>query len=156
MLIRTNDPRGNQAFQNQFNRLLSEAFGTLSRTDEGVSASWAPPVDISETADRLAFSIEVPGFKDEELKLRVENGVLTVEGERSFEKESKDKTWHRVERSYGKFLRSFSLPSNADTAKVEAKLEDGVLHIELPRREEAKPKSIPITVNKAIPATANK
>jgi len=101
----------------------------------------------------------VPGFKDEELKLRVENGVLTVEGERSFEKETSDKTgktWHRVERSYGKFLRSFSLPSNADTAKVEAKLEDGVLHIELPRREEAKPKSIPISVTKAIPATANK
>jgi len=134
-----------QSLQNQMNRLFGESFGVRGRADEAsTTALWAPAVDIAETPERLTFNFELPGFKQEDLTLRVENGVLTLEGERKFEEESKEKSYHRVERAYGKFVRSFTLPSNADPEKIVANLTDGMLHVELPKREEAKPKSIPI------------
>ncbi len=145
MLTRWSDPfRDLQSLQNQVNRLFGESYGVRSRGDEASTALWSPAVDIAETAEKLSFSFELPGFKQEDLTLRVENGVLTLEGERRFEQESKEKSYHRVERAYGKFVRSFTLPSNADAEKISANLSDGVLHIDLPKREEAKPKSIPI------------
>ncbi len=156
MITRWSDPfRDIQAFQNQMNRLFSETFGSagLGSRDEGVSAAWAPPVDISETKDALTFTVELPGFRQEDLTLNIENGVLTIEGERRFEKKTEEKSWHRVERSYGRFIRSFSLPVNVDSERVAASLNEGVLTIDLPKREEAKPKSIPIgTGKKAIDA----
>lgn len=148
MLTRFGDPfRDLQIFQNQMNRLFNEAFGPYGRGsgEEGTAvASWAPPVDISETPEHLAFAIEVPGFKEQDLSIRLENGVLTVEGERKLEEQKREQNYHRVERSYGKFLRSFLLPSNVDAERVNANLAEGVLRIELPKKEEAKPKSIPI------------
>jgi HSP20 family protein len=144
MLSRWTDPfRDLERFQNQMNRLFTE-YGNRGGDREGIAVSWAPPVDICETADQLCFQIEVPGFKENELTLRAENGILTVEGERKFEDEKKDKNFHRVERSYGRFVRSFTLPSNISTENVKASLNDGILTIEMPKREEAKPKSIPI------------
>ncbi len=147
MLTRWTDPfRDLQTFQSQINRLFNETFaatGPGSR-DEGMSAAWAPPVDISETKDGLVFTVELPGFKKEELTLNVENGVLTLEGERRFEKKTDERNYHRVERSYGRFIRSFSLPVNVDAERIDASLVDGVLTVEIPKREEAKPKSIPI------------
>ncbi len=159
MLTRWSDPRDLQSFQSQMNRLLNETFGAFGRGsgEEGMVAAWAPPVDVSETPDRLTFSVEVPGFKQEDLNIRLENNVLTIEGERKFEEQKKDKEYHRVERSYGRFFRSFSLPANVDTEKVNANLEDGVLQIELPKKEEAKPKSIPIGGgSKQIPASGGR
>lgn len=147
MLTRWNDPfRELESFRQQMNRLFNETFTPVgsARGEEGVAAAWAPPVDISETADSLTFTVELPGFRTEDLTLRAENGVLTLEGERKFEKESKQKSYHRVERAYGRFLRSFSLPSNVDTDRIHAALNDGILTVELAKREEAKPKSIPI------------
>ena len=147
MLVRWNDPfRDLHTFQGQMNRLFNETFGSFGRgsAEEGTSAVWAPPVDIDETPERLAFAVEVPGFRQEDLQIHLENGVLTIEGERKFEEKQKEKSYHRVERSYGKFFRSFSLPGNVDAEKVKANLEDGVLRVELPKKEEAKPKSIPI------------
>jgi HSP20 family protein len=135
-----------QKFQNHINRLYNENLSAYGRTaeQEGIAVAWAPPVDVAETPDHLTFQIEVPGFKENELTLRAENGVLTVEGERKFEEEKKDRSYHRVERAYGRFSRSFSLPVNVSTDNVKASLTDGVLSIEMPKREEAKPKSIPI------------
>jgi HSP20 family protein len=144
MLNRWSDPfRDLERFQNQMSRLLNENYG-YGREKEGLSAAWAPPVDIHETPDRLVFNVEVPGFKENELTLRAENGVFTVEGERKFEEEKKDKNYHRVERSYGRFTRSFTLPVNVSSENIKANLNDGILTIEMPKREEAKPKMIPI------------
>ncbi|MFI5182210.1 MAG: Hsp20/alpha crystallin family protein [Thermoanaerobaculia bacterium] len=130
-------------FQNQVNRLFNEGFGARGGEEES-AAAWAPPVDISETPDTLNFTVELPGFKNEELTLRVENGVLALEGERQFEAETKEKNFHRVERSYGKFVRAFTLPSNVDPEKVRANLTDGILQIALSKRQEAKSKTISI------------
>lgn len=142
MLVRWNDPfRELHTFQNQVNRLFDEALGGQR---EGATSTWAPPVDVKETRDALIFTAELPGFKVEELNLRVENGVLSLEGERKFEQESSDKNWHRVERAYGRFFRSFALPGNIDAEKVSANLTDGVLTVQLAKREEAKPKAVQI------------
>ena len=148
MMNRWSDPfRDLERFQNQMNRLFNESMGGYGRGTadrEGIAVAWAPPVDICETPDGLTFQIEVPGFKENELMLRAENGVFTVEGERKFEEQKKDKNYHRVERAYGRFVRSFTLPANVSTENVKASLNDGILSIEMPKREEAKPKSIPI------------
>lgn len=148
MLARWTDPlRDMQTFQKMMGRLFNEPFMTRNLPllqEEGFAATWTPPVDVEETKDHLTFLFEVPGFKSEELKLNVENGVLVLEGERKFEKETNEKSYHRVERSYGHFYRSFALPANVDVSHVNANLVDGVLRIELPKKEEAKPKSISI------------
>lgn len=155
MLTRWTDPfRELQSFQNQVNRIFNDTFAPFaSGREEGMTAAWAPPVDIAESKDSLVFTVELPGFKQEELVLNVENGVLTLEGERRFEKKTDEKSFHRVERSYGRFIRSFSLPVNVDPERISASLNEGVLTVEIPKREEAKPKSIPIaTAKKAIDA----
>jgi len=146
MVFRINNAvREGQSFQNQISRLFQEGFTNQNQNrEEQVAAAWAPPVDISETPDTLSFTIELPGFKNDELAMSVENGVLILEGERKFEAESNEKNYHRIERAYGKFVRSFTLPSNVNTEKIHAHLVDGVLVIALPKKEEAKPKTIPI------------
>ena len=152
MLIRRNDPaRDLQLFQDRFNRLVNGAFGDFfpeTGNQQGLTAAWSPAVDILETKDGLVLTFELPGFKQEDLTLRVENGVLSLEGERKFESESADQTYHRVERSYGRFLRSFTLPGNVDPEKIGASLNDGVLRIELTKKEEAKPRRIEIGISK--------
>jgi HSP20 family protein len=107
---------------------------------------WAPMVDISETNDEYLVKAEIPEVKKEEVKVRVENGVLTIEGERKQEKEEKGKKFHRVERYYGTFLRTFSVPENVDEKKVVAEFKDGVLNVHLPKAEMAKPKAIEVKV----------
>ena len=145
MIVRWNDPfRELHSFQKQMNRLFEDAMAPAPAGREGATAAWAPPVDVKETKDSLVFTAEVPGFKVEDLTLRVENGVLSLEGERRFEQESEEKNWHRVERAYGRFFRSFSLPGNVDPQRISADLSDGVLTVQLPKREEARAKSIPI------------
>ena len=158
MITRWNDPfRELESFRSQMNRLFGEMPTAGRASDEAPSlAAWAPPVDISETPDQLVFQVELPGFTQDDLKLRAENGVLTLEGERRFEKETEKKAYHRVERAYGRFVRAFSLPANVSPDKINATLVDGILTVELPKREEAKPKSIPISIGtaKQIAATA--
>ena len=158
MITRWNDPfRELESFRTQMNRLFGETFPVVRTAEEAPGlAAWAPPVDISETPDQLVFHVELPGFTQEDLKLRAENGVLTLEGERKFEKESEKKAYHRVERAYGRFVRAFSLPVNVDPEKINASLVDGVLTVELPKREEAKPKSIPIGIGMAKQISASK
>ena len=143
MLVRWNHPFLETQRPNQLSRLFNEGFGSRGR-DEEVAAAWAPPVDIFETPEALTFSVELAGFKNEDLTLRVENGVLTLEGERKFEAETNERNYHRVERSYGKFVRGFTLPSNMNPEKIQANLTDGVLLITLPKKEETKPKTIQI------------
>jgi HSP20 family protein len=132
------------SLQDRLNRTFGSAFGRGDREDESLAA-WAPPVDIAEEKDRILITAELPGFRQDQISVQMENGMLTLSGERRFEKESGDKAYHRIERSYGQFVRSFSLPNNVDREKIQAKFTDGLLQIELPKREDAKPRQIQIS-----------
>lgn len=107
---------------------------------------WAPAVDITEDDKEWQLKADLPEVKKEDVKVTVENGVLTITGERRFEKEEKGKKYHRVEREYGNFLRSFTLPDAADGTKVNAEFKDGVLCVHLPKSEKAKPKAVEVRV----------
>src|ERR1700736_2109080 len=127
---------------------LQGFFGTPRRNereDEMNLAAWAPPVDITEDKDRILITAELPGFKEDQIELQTEDGMLPLRGERKFEKETDGKSYHRVERAYGQFVRSFSLPNNVDRENVKASFKDGLLRIELPKREEAKPRQIKVS-----------
>jgi len=107
---------------------------------------WAPMVDITETDDEYLIKAEIPEVKREDVKVSVENGVLTMQGERKQEKEEKGKKFHRMERYYGSFLRTFTVPDNVDETKVRAEFKDGLLNVHLPKTEKAKPKAIEVKV----------
>jgi HSP20 family protein len=109
-------------------------------------ADWMPIVDISETDGEYLIKAELPEVKKEDVKVTVENGVLTIQGERRQEKEEKGKKFHRVERSYGSFVRSFTLPETIDEGGVKAEYKEGVLNLHLPKSEKVKPKSIDVKV----------
>jgi HSP20 family protein len=109
-------------------------------------ADWMPTVDISETDAEYLIKAELPEVKKEDVKVTVEDGVLTLQGERRQEKEEKGKKYHRVERSYGSFIRSFTLPESVDEGAVKAEYKDGVLNLYLPKTEKVKPKAIDVKV----------
>jgi HSP20 family protein len=132
--------------QDRINRI----FGEASRGDDDVLSrgDWLPPVDIFENDQHeIVLKAELPGIPREDIDIRVENNLLTVRGERKREQETKQESYHRVERVYGAFSRSFTLPSTVNTEKVSAEFRDGVLTVVLPAREEAKPRQIQVKVN---------
>ena len=110
-------------------------------------AEWSPLVDITEDEKEYLIKTELPEVKKDDVKVTVENGVLTITGERQFEKEEKGRKYHRVERAYGNFVRSFTLPDDADANKVNAEFKDGVLKVHVAKSEAAKPKHIEVKVN---------
>jgi HSP20 family protein len=107
-------------------------------------AEWAPAVDITEDDKEYLVTAELPQVRKENVKVTVENGILSISGERKFEKEEKGKKYHRIERSFGSFLRSFDLPDDADASKVDAKFSDGILNVHVAKSESAQPKQIEI------------
>jgi HSP20 family protein len=111
------------------------------------SGLWAPATDISETKDDVLVSIELPGMKKDEIKVTVQDNLLTIRGEKKQEKEQKDTNYHRMERSYGFFSRSFSLPTTIKEDKIKANYEEGVLKVWLPKADEVKPKEIPVSIS---------
>lgn len=131
--------------QSQLNRLF-EPFGRMAGDEELATGTWVPPVDIAEMKDKLIVRAEVPGMKQEDIAIEFENGVLTIRGERKPEKAADGITWHRVERLYGNFVRSFTLPRTVDVERIAATYREGILEIEVPKKEEAKPKQIRIAV----------
>jgi HSP20 family protein len=134
----THDPFGSlRLFEDAVTRMMSEP-----RT----SRPWSPAVDIVETEDELIVKADLPDVRLEDIDVRVENGTLSLKGERKFEKELADKGYHRIERSYGSFMRSFSVPSSVDTEKVSADYKSGVLTVTLPKKEAAKPKQVKVAV----------
>jgi HSP20 family protein len=135
-------------FQNRLARFfgLTPARATSGGEEVMTVAEWAPSVDISEDDKEWLVKADLPEVKKEDVKVSVEDGVLTVTGERKFEKEEKGKKYHRIERSYGNFFRSFTLPEGADGAKVSADFKDGVLKVHLPKNEKAKAKAIEVKV----------
>src|SRR5215475_7658329 len=115
-----------------------------SGKDQLMAGSFVPPVDVYEDEHNVVLKLEVPGVNEEDLKVSLENNTLTITGERKFEKEEKEENFHRIERRYGSFTRTFRLPNAVDSEKVEAGYEKGVLKITLAKRAEAKPKTIKI------------
>jgi HSP20 family protein len=111
-----------------------------------IVADWVPSVDVSETNGEYQIKAEIPDVKKEDVKVTLEDGVLTIQGQRKQEKEDKGTKYHRVERAYGSFVRSFTLPDLVDEEKVKAEFKDGVLSLQLPKSEKAKPKAIEVTV----------
>jgi HSP20 family protein len=144
--------RGVSTLQEQINRLFNEAFDRSS--EEGSLTTWAPAVDIFETAQELVVKADLPGVKPEDLDIRVENNILTIRGERKFEKEVSEDKYLRVERAYGSFNRSFALANTVNTEAIKADYKDGVLTLTMPKREEAKPKQIKVQVGTAQAAAA--
>ena len=124
-------------FEDAVTRLMSEP-----RTGR----PWSPPVDILETENDLVLKADLPGMKLEGIDVRVENQTLSIKGERRFEQEASEKGYHRIERSYGSFVRSFAVPNSVETEKVSADYKNGVLTIKLPKKETAKPKQVKVEV----------
>jgi len=135
--------------QREFDRLFKEAFSPMSGETEVSTRSWAPPVDIYETEDAIVLKAELPGIDPQDVEVRVEDNTLYLKGERKYEKEVNEQNYHRIERSYGSFARSFSLPNSISAEKVKAEYKDGLLTLTMPKREEAKPKTIKIDVTKS-------
>jgi len=130
--------------QDRMNRLFDDA-GRPWRTDEpAATTSWSPSVDIFETEGEIVVKAELPGMDRKDIQLNLENNVLSLRGERKFQKETKDDNYHRIERSYGVFSRSFSIPATVDEERIRADYKDGVLKIVLPKKDQAKPKQIKI------------
>ena len=147
-MVRFDPFREMATMQDRINRIFGDAYTRRFDDDVMQRGEWAPPVDIFENANQeIVLRAELPGVAKEDIDLRVENNTLTLKGERKRETEVKQEQYHRVERSYGTFSRSFSLPSRIDTEKVRADFKDGVLTITLPVREEAKPRQISVAVN---------
>ena len=115
--------------------------------DQLMAGSFVPPVDIYEDEHNLVLKLEIPGINEEDLDVQWENNTLTVKGERKFEKEEKEENFHRIERRYGSFLRTFRLPNTVDGDKCEAHYDKGILKVALPKRAEAKPKQIKVGVS---------
>jgi HSP20 family protein len=136
--------------QDRLNRVFSDAYGRSTfGSDEGLmtSGAWAPPVDIYQNGDHeLVLKAELPDMQREDIDLTVDKGTLTIKGEKKFASDVKEEQFHRVERRYGTFSRSFSLPPTVDPGKVAAEYRNGVLTVRLPLREEAKPRSIKVDV----------
>jgi HSP20 family protein len=139
--------RGLSSLQDQFNRLFNESFRTHS--EESALTSWAPAVDIYETPNELVVKADLPDVNEKDIDVRVENNLLTIRGERKFEKSVSEENFLRVERTYGSFSRSFSLPNTVNAETIGAEYKNGVLTVTLPKREESKPRQVKVTVNAA-------
>ena len=127
-------------------RFFEPFFGRFNfLEDELPSGTWAPAVDVAEEGDKILVKVEVPGVDEKDLKINFEDGLLTVTGERQFERKD-ERNYHRIERSYGTFTRSFTLPRTVDPNSITASYRNGILEIEIPKKEEAKPRQIAINV----------
>jgi len=134
---------------NQMNRLFRESYSPEGPEEALTSTSYAPAVDIYEDEHNITLKIDVPGIDEKDIDVRIEGNTLTVHGERKIEKEEKEENFRRVERQYGEFTRSFTLPSSVDTGQVNANYNNGVLKIALAKKAEAKPKQIQVNVGSA-------
>jgi HSP20 family protein len=137
------------ALQNRVNALFHDFHEGKSAT---TTASFIPAVDIYEDDKKVVLKLEVPGIAEKDLDVSIENNVLTVKGERKFEKEEKEENFHRIERRYGAFYRAFTLPTTVDTEGIDARYDAGILKLELKKKPEAQPKQIKVSVNKSLAA----
>jgi len=139
--------RGLSTLQDQFNRLFNESF--RHQSEESALTTWATAVDIYETPNELVVKADLPDVNEKDIDVRVENNLLTIRGERKFEKSVSEENFLRIERTYGSFSRSFSLPNTVNAEAIGAEYKNGVLTVTLPKREESKPRQVKVTVNAA-------
>jgi HSP20 family protein len=154
VLTRWDPFRELNALQSRMNRLFEQQYG--EREESLTSGAFVPPVDIYEDEHTIQLKLEVPGIDEKDLDIKVENNTLTVSGERKLEKEEKQENFHRVERRYGSFTRSFTLPSTVNTEDIKADYQHGVLKVRLAKRSEAKPKQIKVNIGTAKPVEGQK
>jgi HSP20 family protein len=140
-----------RTLQNEMNRLFSDFRTDIAGQEDVTFGSWNPKVDIFETKDGLVLEAELPGLKQEDFDLTIEDNVITLKGERRFEKKADSDNYHRVERAYGSFTRSFTLPQSISSDGAEAHFVNGILTVSLPKREETKAKKIEIKAGEAPP-----
>jgi HSP20 family protein len=135
------------SLQDRMNRLFDESVRNVKPGDEALSSAiWSPAVDIYETDDEVVVKAELPEVDQKDIDIQVENNTITLRGERKFNKETKKENFHRIERAYGSFSRSFTLPGVIDQEKIRADYKDGILKISMPKREETKPKQIKVAI----------
>jgi HSP20 family protein len=147
-MVRFDPFREMTTLQDRVNRIFADAYSRRADDDLTTRGSWVPAVDIYETdGHELVLKIELPDVAREDITLQVENNTLTISGQKQMEKEVKEEQYHRIERAYGTFSRSFTLPPTVDAGGIKAEYRNGVLTVKLPRREEAKPRQIQVQVN---------
>jgi len=146
LITRYNPFREFVTLQDRMNRLFRDPSGPEGQDESLTSSAFAPPVDVYEDEHNVTLKIEVPGIEEKDIDVRIENNTLTVHGERKFEKEEKEENYRRVERQYGSFTRTFTLPSTVEQESVKADYDKGVLKITLAKKAEAKPKQIKVNV----------
>lgn len=132
---------------NRLSSVFESGFPRRDREQSILTTAWAPLVDISEDDKSYQINVELPDMKREDIKVNVENGILTISGERLREEEQENRKFHRVERAYGSFVRNFTLPQNVDSNKVNATYRDGVLRVSIEKSESARPKAIEVKVD---------
>ncbi len=147
MITRWDPFREFVTLQDRMNRLFRDPRGPVEQDEALTTTAFAPPVDVYEDEHNVTLKIEVPGIDEKDIDVRIENNTLTVHGERKFEKDEKEENYRRVERQYGSFTRTFSLPSTVNHDNVQADYDKGVLKIKLAKKAEAKPKQIKVNVS---------
>ncbi len=152
-IVRWDPFRDQITLRGSMNRLFKEAFSPITEKSEMKSDSWNPSVDIYENDDELILTAEIPGLDDKDIEIQIEDNTLAIKGERQFAKETKEENYRRIERSYGSFCRSFSLPGHIDQEKIKANHGNGVLKITMPKKREMKPKTVKIV--KAVEKKTN-
>ena len=146
-LIRWTPGREIVGIQGEMNRMFDNFFGAPRRAEKDDRVLyWTPRVDVEEADDQFVVTAELPGLNKDDVKIEVKDHVLTFTGEKKAENEKKDRNIHLYERTYGKFCRTFTLPDNVDVDKIEAGFKDGILHIDIPKTEEAKPRQVEVQV----------
>ena len=144
-LIRWDPIRDLDSLQSDMNRLFDRFFEGGRNANGGAVRRWIPPMDLVESEDHLVLRADLPGMKEDDVDIEIKDGVLTISGERRSEHEEKGEGFHRVERAFGRFSRSLSLPDGVDANKVAASFEDGVLEVKVPKPEETKPTRVQIS-----------
>ncbi|HEK86384.1 MAG: Hsp20/alpha crystallin family protein [Candidatus Saccharicenans sp.] len=146
MAITKWDPfRDLMVLRDRMNRLFEDLVSSPRFEDsEIIQSTWSPAVDIYETENELVLTAELPGVEEKDVEIKIEDNTLTLKGERKFEKETKEENYHRIERAYGSFFRSFSLPNYIDQEKISAEYENGLLKVHMPKKSEVKPRKVKI------------
>jgi len=143
-IIRWDPFRDLVSLRERMNKLFEDVASSRGEERDLAASSWAPAVDIYETENEVVLTAEIPGIEEKDIEIKVEDSTLTLRGERKFEKETKEENYHRIERAYGSFFRSFTLPTYVDQDRIEAQHENGVLKIHMPKRSELKPRKVKI------------